>query len=155
MSIVAKLSLRAVTCFVLLIGLALALVVHVRRRAQEFRDLAAYHWSMSAQLKIEALGIDGLFGLRHGDLDEETLAHKLGPKTVMLYKASKYHGALCIKYRGAAVRPWLPVQYDPPTPYGYHWTPPSEPPPEWWSDPYESESVPANRLKGHATGLKG
>jgi hypothetical protein len=136
---VPRLNVRTMMCIVAFIGLALGLAAHAQRRAQAFRDLAAYHWRMAFLLRNEALGFAGLIASHHPGPDPEALAHSLGPKNVIAYNASKYHDGLATKYSAAADRPRLPVQADPPTPYGYHWKRPSDAGPRGWSDPYDSD----------------
>lgn len=134
-----RLSVRAMMCLVLVVGLVPGLAVLVKRRAEGFRNLATYHWRMEFQLRHEALGVGAIIASHHPGLDLDDMARRSGPQSVIAYNASKYHGFLSDKYTEAAKRPWLPVQADPPTPDGYHWPPPSERDLIPWSDPYDQE----------------
>jgi hypothetical protein len=75
---------------------------------------ARRHESLHELFEDEAIAMDSRNGIPLGDFPDPTKVYNF--RNAVYLRRSHYHAALSRKWRGAANRPWLPFEPDPPVP---------------------------------------
>jgi hypothetical protein len=116
-----RIKLRLMMVAVAVLALPLAATSQILARKHRFQSLASLHRTESDIYLDQAGGSELLCGDALSRMSKESVAEMIeeiykrrGHLEFHYYKLSMLHESLRSKYEEAALRPWLPVESDPP-----------------------------------------